>query len=81
MKKLLSLIVLASSLSVAMAQTAAPAAATAKPMTPAAAPAKPMAAATGTTQQNKMKTCNADATSKGVKGADRKAFMSTCLKG
>jgi hypothetical protein len=30
------------------------------------------------TQQNKMKTCNADAA--GKKGDERKAFMSECLK-
>jgi hypothetical protein len=42
--------------------------------TMAAAPAK-------TSQQEKMKTCNADAKTKGLKGADRRAFMSTCLKG
>ncbi|WP_282411055.1 PsiF family protein [Pseudomonas sp. PS02303] len=33
-----------------------------------------------TEQQNKMTTCNADATAKGLKGDERKAFMSTCLK-
>ncbi|PWB32969.1 phosphate starvation-inducible protein PsiF [Pseudomonas sp. SDI] len=33
-----------------------------------------------TAQQNKMKTCNADATTKALKGDERKAFMSTCLK-
>ena len=32
-------------------------------------------------QQEKMKTCNADATAKGLKGDARKSFMSTCLKG
>ena len=32
-------------------------------------------------QQNKMKTCNADAKTKGLKGADRKTFMSSCLSG
>jgi hypothetical protein len=31
------------------------------------------------TQQDKMSTCNATATSKGLKGDDRKSFMSTCL--
>ena len=31
-------------------------------------------------QQDKMKTCNADATTKALKGDERKAFMSTCLK-
>lgn len=30
-------------------------------------------------QQNKMKTCNADASQKQLKGDDRKAFMKTCL--
>ena len=31
-------------------------------------------------QQNRMKTCNADAKSKGIKGEERRAFMSECLK-
>ena len=31
------------------------------------------------TQQEKMKTCNADATAKALKGDERKAFMSKCL--
>ena len=30
-------------------------------------------------QQEKMKTCNADAKSKALKGDERKAFMKTCL--
>ena len=30
-------------------------------------------------QQEKMKTCNADASSKGLKGDDRQAYMKTCL--
>lgn len=30
-------------------------------------------------QQTKMTTCNADAKTKGLTGADRKAFMKTCL--
>src|SRR6185437_4812482 len=34
-----------------------------------------------TTQQEKMKSCNADAKTKALKGAERKTFMSTCLKG
>ena len=34
-----------------------------------------------TPQQERMKSCNADATSKGVKGDARKQFMSHCLKG
>ena len=33
-----------------------------------------------TAQQNKMTTCNADASSKSLKGDDRKAYMSSCLK-
>ena len=32
-----------------------------------------------TEQQNKMKTCNAEAGKKELKGDERKAFMSTCL--
>lgn len=31
------------------------------------------------TQQEKMKTCNADAKTKELKGLDRKKFMSECL--
>ena len=31
-------------------------------------------------QQNRMKTCNADAKAKSLKGEERKAFMSECLK-
>ena len=30
-------------------------------------------------QQEKMKTCNADASAKGLKGSDREAYMKTCL--
>jgi hypothetical protein len=33
----------------------------------------------GNAQQEKMKTCNADATAKGLKGDERKTFMSSCL--
>ena len=32
-------------------------------------------------QQNKMKTCNAEASKKQLKGDERRAFMSSCLKG
>ena len=50
-----------------------------KPVTPAAAPAAaPAAPAAGNSQQNKMVTCNKEAT--GKKGDERKAFMSECLK-
>ena len=31
-------------------------------------------------QQNRMKTCNADAKAKSLKGDERKTFMSECLK-
>ena len=34
-----------------------------------------------TAQQQKMKTCNAEAKTKELKGDERKAFMSACLKG
>ncbi|MEO8343026.1 MAG: PsiF family protein [Gallionella sp.] len=40
----------------------------------AAAPAK-------VKQQDKMKSCNADAKAKALKGDERKKFMSSCLKG
>ncbi|EXI89493.1 MAG: Phosphate starvation-inducible protein PsiF precursor [Candidatus Accumulibacter sp. BA-94] len=33
------------------------------------------------TQQDKMKSCNAEAGSKQLKGDERKKFMSECLKG
>ncbi|MCY1282286.1 Phosphate starvation-inducible protein PsiF precursor [compost metagenome] len=36
--------------------------------------------AANTAQQERMKTCNADATAKALKGDERKAFMSNCLK-
>lgn len=32
-------------------------------------------------QKGKMKACNAEAKSKGLKGDERKAFMGDCLKG
>jgi len=48
----------------------------------AAAPAAPAAAepAAPAKQQDKMKTCNADAKTQALKGDERKAFMKTCLK-
>ena len=39
------------------------------------------AATTSNSQQQRMKTCSADATTKGLKGAGRKAFMKDCLSG
>ncbi len=47
----------------------------------AATPAKPATPAAVSTQQDKMKACNADAKTKGLKGDERKKFMSACLKG
>ena len=41
--------------------------------------ALPASAAEPTAQQNKMKTCNAEAGKKELKGDERKAFMKTCL--
>ena len=35
----------------------------------------------GTPQRSKMKTCNADAKTKDIHGADRRAFMKQCLSG
>lgn len=46
-----------------------------------ATPATPAAPAASSTQQDRMKGCNADAETKGLKGDERKKFMSTCLKG
>ncbi len=46
------------------------------------AEAKPAAgAAAPVAQQDKMKSCNADAKAKELKGDERKKFMSACLKG
>lgn len=44
-----------------------------------AAIAMPALAAEPTTQQNKMKSCHAEAKSKDLTGDERKAFMKTCL--
>ena len=38
-----------------------------------------LAEATPNSQQTKMTSCNADATSQNLKGDDRKAFMKSCL--
>ena len=54
---------------------------------PAAAASDAAAVATaggtqpGTPQRSKMKTCNADARTKDVHGADRRMFMKQCLSG
>ena len=64
-------------LSAKKAEAAAPAA-QAAPATPAAAPAA--AAVPAASQQDKMKTCNAEAAKQALKGDERKKFMSECLK-
>jgi hypothetical protein len=51
-----------------------PAGVTASP--PTSAQVKPL-----TAQQERMKGCNADATSQHLKGTDRKAYMQNCLSG
>ena len=54
---------------------------------PAAAASDPAAVSTAsattaaTPQRSKMKTCNADAKTKDIHGADRRAFMKQCLSG
>ena len=69
MHKFLSLIAAALALSLATAAIAKDTpAAGAKPTDPRLA------------QQSRMKTCNADAKAKALKGAERKAFMGECLR-
>ncbi len=48
---------------------------------PAAASTAVATTQPGTPQRSKMKTCNADAKTKDVHGADRRAFMKQCLSG
>jgi len=47
----------------------------------APAPNSASTSTTGNSQQEKMRKCSADASAKNLKGDERKAFMSTCLKG
>ena len=56
-------------------------AATAADPAPAATAAPPGAAAAQPSQQDRMKTCNATASDKSLKGDARKTFMSACLSG
>ncbi|MBK6980557.1 MAG: phosphate starvation-inducible protein PsiF [Betaproteobacteria bacterium] len=50
--------------------------------TPKAPPREAKPAATApTSQQDKMKLCNVKAKEKALKGDERRAFMSSCLKG
>ncbi len=44
-------------------------------------PERKAAAAAPETQQEKMKRCNATAKEKALKGDERRAYMSSCLKG
>ena len=60
---------------------AAPAAADKKADKAEAKPTASAAAPAPVTQQDKMKSCNADAKTKNLKGDERKKFMSSCLKG
>jgi len=55
----------------------------ATPATPASksAAATPATPAAPTAQQEKMTACNKEASAKSLKGDERKAFMSSCLKG
>lgn len=71
-----------SCLSGAAPAEAAPAAAAPAAAAPAAAaPEAAPAADKKPSQKEKMKSCNADAKAKGLKGDERKTFMSDCLKG
>jgi hypothetical protein len=68
-------------LAAAAALLAALPAGAADPVKAADKPAKEEPKAGGETQQNRMKSCNAEASKKQLKGDERRAFMSTCLKG
>jgi hypothetical protein len=63
----------------APAATTTPAAATTDTSKPADA-STDMQSTAGTPQQQKMKACATDAKAKGLKGPDRRTYMSTCLK-
>jgi hypothetical protein len=52
-----------------------------KPEAHAAAAADAPADAKKSTPQERMKSCSKDASDKGLKGDERKKFMSSCLKG
>jgi hypothetical protein len=67
--------VLKSAAPAAEKKAAAPAKTDTKPTASAAAPSAKAK------QQDKMKSCNADAKTKALKGDERKKFMSSCLKG
>ncbi|OGT00478.1 MAG: hypothetical protein A3K04_02415 [Gallionellales bacterium RBG_16_56_9] len=82
MSKLLSVLIAAVFAAVTFSAVAADAAmAPAKPVVAPAAKAAPAAPKKMTAQQGKMKLCNKEAKEKGLKKAERKAFMKSCLKG
>ncbi len=54
---------------------------TAEADTPRKAPVEKAPPARHQSQQEKMKTCNAEAGKKDLHGDERRAFMSSCLKG
>jgi hypothetical protein len=58
-------------------ETAAP---EAKPASPVAAPPSKAGGNKMAAQRQKMKSCNAEAKTKALKGQERQSFMSTCLK-
>lgn len=72
MKLLITAVTLVALAGTAAAQGSKPAAAA------SATPAAP-AASGATAQQSKMKTCNANAKTQGLKGDERKKFMKECL--
>jgi hypothetical protein len=74
-------LILALSLALTAGATFARAAHAAVPAASDAVPATLAATQPGTPQRSKMKTCNADAKTKDVHGADRRAFMKQCLSG
>ena len=81
MSKLFSVLIAAAFSAVTFSAVAADAAmAPAKPAAAPATKAAPAAPKKVTAQQVKMKLCNKEAKEKGLKNADRKAFMKSCLK-
>ncbi len=81
MSKLLSVLTAAAFAAVTFSAVAADAAmAPAKPAATPAAKAAPAAPKKANAQHAKMKLCNKEAKAKGLKKADRKTFMKSCLK-
>jgi len=80
MKSLIIALSLALAAGASFARAAHPAA-TASDAAASTAVASAGSTTPGTPQRSKMKTCNADARTKDVHGADRRAFMKQCLSG